>query len=70
MPKSDRLEVKRNREWVPIGVKDAIATNERRGRCVECGRSVRVHGRGKNGAAAHVEHITRNLRCSLSDHRI
>jgi len=35
-------------------------------RCIECGKAVRPHKAGGNGAA-HFEHMERNPQCQLSD---
>jgi hypothetical protein len=70
MPKSSTLEIKGESGWVPVDVADALARDERQGRCVECGQPVRPHAGSKNGKqAAHVEHLKRNSKCSRSDHR-
>lgn len=50
-----------------MNVLDALAVSERYGQCVKCHEPVRAHARGKNGAAAHVEHLKRNKKCPLSD---
>ena len=34
--------------------------------CIECGKAVRPHKAGGNGAA-HFEHLERNPQCQLSD---
>lgn len=70
MPKSRFCKVEIRGEWKKITINDAIARNERRGRCIKCDKLVRPHRRGKNGTpAAHFEHLSRNPSCSLSDHR-
>lgn len=40
---------------------------ERRGICRECREPVRLHRRGKNGQAAHFEHLRHDRKCSLAD---
>ena len=60
MPRSTEIEIGIAGQWRRSNVEDALAINERYGRCVECHEDVRVHARGKNGAAAHVEHRKRN----------
>ena len=69
MAKSTFLEVFTIRGWIVLSVDDALATNQRRGRCIECKEPARVHRASSNGMAAHVEHLTRNANCSLSDIR-
>jgi hypothetical protein len=68
MPKSADLEVNRGGAWKRISVQEAIDSNERGGRCTECHKPVRVHKASVSGKpAAHVEHLNRNLKCSLGD---
>jgi hypothetical protein len=70
MPKSAVLEVNRGADWKTIRVEEAIDSNERRGRCTECHKPVRTHKASTNGKqAAHVEHLSQNPKCSLSDKR-
>jgi len=70
MPKSAVLEVNRGAAWKTISVAEAIDSNERRGRCTECHKPVRTHKASTNGRqAAHVEHLSQNPKCSLSDKR-
>jgi hypothetical protein len=70
MPKSADFEIRRNGRWERISVTEALAINEKRGRCIECGRPGKAHGVSKDGAqAAHFEHDKRNSDCSRSDHR-
>src|SRR5262245_52751846 len=69
MAKSTSLKVASSGGWREIGITEAIATNQRNGRCVECDEAVRVHRAANNGMAAHVEHLRRNANCSLSDAR-
>ena len=38
-------------------------------RCPECGEGVRAHKKGSTGQAAHFEHLSANVRCSLSGKR-
>jgi hypothetical protein len=67
MPKSTTLEVKRGKTWVRLSVNDAIARNERHGRCVECHKRARAHECSRGGGqAAHIEHFKANPKCSLS----
>jgi hypothetical protein len=67
MPKSTVLEVKRGRTWVRLNVNDAISQNERHGRCIECHKPAKAHGRSAGGSqAAHVEHFDANPKCSRS----
>lgn len=40
---------------------------ERRGICRECREPVRLHREGKNGEAAHFEHLKHDRRCPLAD---
>jgi hypothetical protein len=45
---------------------DAAAMNETRASCQECGQGVRLHRKGKDGQAAHFEHLSRDgPKCSL-----
>lgn len=69
MPKSSEIEVKVGNQWKRLHVTSALARNERYGRCVNCKNPARAHSLGKNGAAAHVEHLKRSRACNLSDHR-
>jgi transposase len=69
MPKSAVLEINVNGKWKRVSVPDAIAMNERYGRCIECKQPARGHRKGRNGAAAHVEHLDWNERCSLRQRR-
>jgi hypothetical protein len=46
-----------------LTVVEAIDRNERRGRCLECREPIRVHRAGRNGMAAHAEHLKRNPEC-------
>jgi hypothetical protein len=71
MPKSADFEIRRGGRWERISVMDALAINEKRGRCIECGRPGKAHwGSSKHGVqAAHFEHDKRNPGCSRSDHR-
>lgn len=68
MPMSTELEVFRMNTWQRITVTEAIATNDRRGRCIKCSEPVRVRRESKTGMAAHVEHLKRNPECPLSHH--
>jgi len=68
MAKGTTIEIQTPTGWQTLTVADAIERNERRGRCVECKNPVRVHRTGRNGMAAHAEHLKRNPECSLSDH--
>lgn len=68
MAKGTTIEIQRPSGWQTLSVGEAIESNERHGRCVECKEPARVHREGRNGMAAHVEHLKRNPRCSLSDH--
>ena len=68
IPKSSTLELYRGGAWKRLTVHEAIARHQSRGRCIECHKSVRVHSRSANGRqAAHVEHLSGNPKCSLSD---
>lgn len=67
MPRSTELEVEIQGQLKRMNVEDALAANERYGQCVVCHERVRAHAKGKNGAAAHVEHLSRNRKCPLSD---
>ena len=70
MPKSAVLEVNRGAAWKAITVEEAIDSNERHGRCTECHKPMRAHKASTNGRqAAHVEHLSQNPKCSLSDKR-
>jgi hypothetical protein len=69
MAKSTKLDVLINGKWKRTTVEDALAIGERYGRCIECERPARAHSQGRNGAAAHVEHLSWNKKCSLSHRR-
>jgi hypothetical protein len=67
MPKSITFEVKRGKKWIRMNVNVAIVRNVRHGRCIECHKRVKVHGRSRGGSqAAHIEHFVANPKCSLS----
>ncbi len=68
MAKGMTIEIRAATGWQTVPVQEALERNERHGRCVECKEPARVHRAGHNGMAAHVEHLTRTPRCSLSDH--
>ena len=65
MARSLALEIQVQGQWKKMNVVDALAIDERYGRCVECHESARGHARGKNGAAAHVEHLPGKKPCKL-----
>jgi hypothetical protein len=67
MAKGTTMEIQTPTGWQTLTVIEAIEGNERRGRCVEYKEPVRVHRAGRNGMAAHAEHLKRNPQCSLSD---
>jgi len=69
MAKSTEIEVQINGQWKRMKVTDALAMNERYGRCIECHQPARAHARAKNGAAAHVEHLSWNEKCSCRTYR-
>ncbi len=59
MPKSADFEIRRNGRWERITVAEALAINEKRGRCNECGKPGKAHRVSRHGAqAAHFEHDT------------
>jgi len=62
-------EVRRGERWVLITADEAQMTNEREGRCPEpdCHGGARLHRRGKNGAAAHFEHLQWPADCPRRD---
>jgi len=68
MAKGTTIEIQTTTGWQTLSVKEALERNERRGRCAECKEPARVHRQGRNGMAAHVEHLKRNPQCTLSDH--
>src|SRR6478672_8821927 len=43
-----------------ITAKQAPETNETQLACPQCGTSVRIHRKGRNGQAAHFEHLSRS----------
>ena len=67
MAKSITIEIHIKGQWKSMSVTDALAINERYGRCIGCKQPARCHRKAINGAAAHVEHIRRNEDCELSD---
>lgn len=70
MPKGADFEIQRNGQGEPITVIEALAINEKRGRCIECAEPGKAHRGSRQGAqAAHFEHDKRNPECSRSDHR-
>jgi hypothetical protein len=68
MAKGIAIEINTPTGWQTLTVIEALDRNERRGRCVECKEPVRIHRAGRNGMAAHAEHLSRNPACALSDH--
>jgi hypothetical protein len=52
-----------------LSIAEALAGIGGNYRCLECDESVETHRKGKNGQAAHFEHLKRNSKCSLSDKR-
>jgi hypothetical protein len=71
MPKSTECLNKKGRKRVNIREALRLSREERRSLvCVECGDRVRTHQISHSGTqAAHFEHLHRNMKCSLSDHR-
>jgi hypothetical protein len=67
MVMSTELEIQVNGQWTKMNVIDALAKGERKGHCIECHKDVRAQAEAKNGAAAHVYHLSRNKKCPLSD---
>jgi hypothetical protein len=66
MPKSVECFVGNRR----VAIGEALATQEKGGRCVECREPVLPHKQSSDGKhGAHFEHRRRNPRCALSDHR-
>jgi hypothetical protein len=54
-------------EWIRLNVDDALARNERHGRCIECHKSAGAHRRSANGGQAPlVEHLEAKPKRSLS----
>ena len=52
-----------------LTIRDATPSARRKSlgfECIECGKAVRPHKAGGNGAA-HFEHLERNPQCQLSD---
>jgi hypothetical protein len=64
---STELEIQDNGQWTKMNVIVALAKGVRNGHCIECHKDVRAQAQAKNGAAAHVRHLSRNKKCSLSD---
>lgn len=46
---------------------EAAALNEKRGSCPNCHQDVRLHRKGRNGQAAHFEHLHHDKCCKLAD---
>jgi hypothetical protein len=46
---------------------EAALRNKTRGDCTNCGKAVRLHRKGKNGQAAHFEHLRHDKKCGLAD---
>lgn len=67
MARSTECESRQGGEWKRISISDALAIPRevRQLRCIErvCQMKVRPHKRGKNGAAAHFEHLEWNAQC-------
>lgn len=67
MARSVECEIQEGGKWKSISVGDAleIPRGQRQLRCAEavCHKQVRPHKRGKNGAAAHFEHLEWNAKC-------
>src|ERR1700680_3566532 len=70
MARSIECEIHEGGKWKGISVGDAleIPRVHRQLRCAEpiCHKQVRAHKRGKNGAAAHFEHLKWNAQCPRS----
>ena len=59
-------DIKINGKWQRITLAKALALDKTRTlRCVECEGQVRAHREGRNGEAAHFEHLQQNPGCSL-----
>jgi len=64
-PKMTTCEVQSGTAWKIISINEALASNTRNRRCVECKMPVRAHRQANNGMAAHFEHLAKSPRCSL-----
>lgn len=68
-----RCELWANNKWNTISIEDALEKfPQRKLRCTHCQGQVRPHRQGKNGEAAHFEHVHAFPGCSQShswDHR-
>ena len=62
-----QCELAANKKWVVISVEDALQKfSGRRLRCTHCHGAVRPHREGKNGEAAHFEHVHAFHGCAQS----
>jgi hypothetical protein len=68
MAMSTTCKIAVGKSWKTIDIQQAIEMKVHDARCIECGERVRPHRKGRNGAAAHFEHLARNFDCSLSHH--
>ncbi|SRR5258708_3620634 len=71
MPKSTVCLMRGINARVTVPEAKKLSRNERRNLvCLECKERVKPHKASDDGSqAAHFEHLARNERCSLSDHR-
>jgi hypothetical protein len=72
--RSVECEIQEGGKWKSISVRDALELPRgERGllRCAEpiCHKQVKPHKRGKNGAAAHFEHLEWNAKCPRRQRR-
>lgn len=65
MPRSTTATVGTSRR--KVSVNEALDGIGEEYRCFECRQRVRPHRQGRNGQAAHFEHLRRNANCRLSD---
>jgi len=71
MPQSTTCEITEGGKQKRISVTDALGLKDSQPnfRCIECHQRVRPHRRGKNGMAAHFEHLVWNAKCPLRQKR-
>jgi hypothetical protein len=70
MSRSAEIEIKINGQWKKVKLEDALAKNEKLGRCPnpECQKPAKAYRGSASGKAAHLHHLERNRKCYLSDH--
>lgn len=63
---SDLIKIFRRGKWVTVFAENVAGTDERRGRCVECGHPAIAYRKSSLSQAVRVKHVRKNESCSLS----